>query len=123
MSLEDIPDSSLIALQSMTDGNGTTTYAYVPVGSFDPCNCRPLANSAIAYTYDELGRLAPRTVAGVETESFGFDAIGRLIGHTSELGAFTRDNTTASLPRCLSQLPIVDIADRDRPPGKRAGEL
>ncbi|MGH6779298.1 MAG: RHS repeat-associated core domain-containing protein, partial [Bradyrhizobium sp.] len=80
-------------LISMTDGNGTTTYAYVPVGSFGALQLQQesgsLANSAIAYTYDELGRLASRAVAGAGTESFGYDAIGRLTSHTSDLGSFT----------------------------------
>jgi RHS repeat-associated protein len=49
----------------------------------------PLANSAIAYAYDELGRLASRTVQGAGPETFAYDAIGRQITHGSDLGAFT----------------------------------
>ncbi|MHB8884742.1 MAG: RHS repeat-associated core domain-containing protein [Methylovirgula sp.] len=80
-------------LVSMTDGNGTTQYSYVPVGSLGALQLQqeasPLANSAITYTYDELARLVSRTVAGAGSESLGYDALGRLISHASDLGAFT----------------------------------
>lgn len=49
----------------------------------------PFANSAITSAYDELGRLASRTVQGAGAETFQYDAIGRLAGHGSDLGAFT----------------------------------
>jgi RHS repeat-associated protein len=48
----------------------------------------PLPNSAIAYAYDELGRLNSRTVAGAGAETFAYDTLGRLSGHTSDLGSF-----------------------------------
>jgi RHS repeat-associated protein len=77
---------------SMTDGNGTTQYAYVPVGALGALQLQqetsPLPNSAIGYAYDALGRLASRSVAGAGAESFGYDAIGRLTSHASDLGAF-----------------------------------
>ena len=80
-------------LLSMTDGTGTTTYAYVPVGSLGALRLAqeqsPLASSAIGYGYDALGRLVSRNVAGAGPESFGYDAIGRLTSHNSDLGAFT----------------------------------
>jgi YD repeat-containing protein len=47
------------------------------------------ASSTISYVYDQLGRLASRTVQGQGAESFGYDAIGRLTSHASDLGAFT----------------------------------
>jgi len=50
----------------MTDGNGTTSYAYVAVGALGALRLQqessPLASSTIAYAYDALGRLASRTV-------------------------------------------------------------
>jgi RHS repeat-associated protein len=49
----------------------------------------PLSNSAIAYIYDALGRMASRTVSGSGPETFQYDAIGRLITHASDLGSFT----------------------------------
>jgi RHS repeat-associated protein len=78
---------------SMTDGIGTTTYSYVPVGAPGALQRQqevgPLANAAIGYTYDALGRLASRTVTGAGVETFGYDAIGRLTSHASDLGSFT----------------------------------
>lgn len=45
---------------SMTDGNRTTSYSYIPVGSLGALQLQqesgPLSNSTIDYTYDELGR-------------------------------------------------------------------
>ena len=77
----------------MTDGNGTTSYTYVPVGSLGALKLQqetpPLAGSAITYAYDALGRLSSRTVTGAGAESFGYDMIGRLTSHTNDLGAFT----------------------------------
>ena len=48
----------------------------------------PLLNSAIAYAYDALGRLASSTVTGAGAETFGYDAIGRLVSHANDLGSF-----------------------------------
>jgi len=77
----------------MTNGNGTTQYTYVAVGSPGALRLQqesiPLPSSTIAYAYDALGRLASRTVAGEGAETFGYDAIGRLVSHASDLGAFT----------------------------------
>ena len=80
-------------LVSMTDGNGTTQYAYVAVGALGALRLQqessPLATSTIAYAYDALGRLSSRTVADEGAESFGYDSIGRLTSHASDLGSFT----------------------------------
>src|SRR5205807_5483308 len=48
-----------------------------------------LTSSAISSAYDELGRLASRTVQGAGAETFHYDAIGRLTTHASDLGSFT----------------------------------
>jgi RHS repeat-associated protein len=78
---------------AMTDGTGTTTYTYVPVGSDGALQRQqetpPLAGAAITYGYDALGRLASRTASGAGTETFAYDAIGRVVTHTSDLGSFT----------------------------------
>jgi RHS repeat-associated protein len=78
---------------SMTDGSGTTSYNYVSVGSLGALQLQqesgPLSNGTINYTYDELGRGASRTVAGAGAETFGYDPIGRLTSHASDLGSFT----------------------------------
>lgn len=78
-------------LTSMSDGSGTTQYAYGPVGSLGALQRQtettPLAT--ITTTHDALGRLSSRTVSGAGAESFAYDALGRLTGHASDLGAFT----------------------------------
>ncbi len=48
----------------------------------------PLADSTIDYAYDELGRVNSRTVEGAGAEIFGYDSLGRLTSHDSDLGAF-----------------------------------
>src|SRR5262249_38705423 len=77
---------------TMIDGTGTTQYSYVPVGSPGALQLQqetgPLANGAIAYTYDALGRVASRTVGGAGPEIFQYDAIGRLVEHAHDLGEF-----------------------------------
>jgi hypothetical protein len=77
----------------MTDGTGTTNYTYVPVGIPGALQLQqessPLTSSAITSTYDALGRLSMRAVAGSGAEAFGYDAIGRLTTHASDLGSFT----------------------------------
>jgi YD repeat-containing protein len=80
-------------IASMTDGSGTTQYTYYPVGSLGALQVQeqsgPLADSAIDYVYDELGRPASRTIAAEGAETFAYDAIGRLTNHNSDLGQFT----------------------------------
>lgn len=77
---------------SMSDGTGTTTYAYVPVGSDGALRKQtettPLASGVISYAYDALGRLSSRTVQGQGAETFAYDAIGRVNQHNSDLGSF-----------------------------------
>jgi len=77
----------------MTDGTGTRQYSYVPVGSLGALQLAqesgPLASSAITSAYDELGRLASRTVQGAGAETFAYDPISRLITHANDLGSFT----------------------------------
>jgi RHS repeat-associated protein len=80
-------------LVSMTDGNGTTQYNYVPVGSLGALQLQqeasPLAASAIAYAYDALGRLTSRTVGSAGAETFQYDTLGRLDAHAGDLGSFS----------------------------------
>ena len=77
---------------SMTDGTGTTSYSYVPAGSLGALQVQQETQptgASIAYGYDALGRLSSRTVTGSGPESFQYDALGRLVGHASDLGSFT----------------------------------
>jgi RHS repeat-associated protein len=80
-------------VSAMTDGTGTTQYSYQPVFSLGALQLQqeisPLASSAIAYTYDELGRVVSRAVAGAAAETWQYDALGRITNHGSDLGQFT----------------------------------
>jgi RHS repeat-associated protein len=80
-------------LVSRTDGEGTTQFAYGPAGSPGALQLQqettPLANGAVTYAYDALGRISSRTVQGQGSETFAYDALGRLSGHASDLGAFS----------------------------------
>jgi len=79
-------------LISMTDGTGTTHYAYYSPGSTGGLKrawtSGPfVANSTIFFSYDALGRLSGRKIPGGD-ETFGYDAISRLISHGTPLGTF-----------------------------------
>jgi YD repeat-containing protein len=73
----------------MSDGTGTTNYAYVPPGSLGALKLQSEAGpeGTISYTYDSLGRTTGRTVSG-QAETFQYDALNRLTGHTDPLGQF-----------------------------------
>ena len=79
-------------LLSMSDGTGMTSYTYVPADAPGALQLQqesgPLPNGTITYGYDVLGRVVSRTVGGAPSESFQYDAIGRLIGHADALGKF-----------------------------------
>ena len=76
---------------SMTDGSGTTTYSYKPVGGLGALQLAeedgPYNNDTIRYRYDALGRLTGRTVDS-STETFAYDKLDRITMHTSPLGTF-----------------------------------
>lgn len=78
-------------VKTMTDGIGTTTWTYVPVGTKGALSIEsevgPFANDATTNEYDEVGRLSSRTVSGV-TELWQYDAIGRVRQHTTPMGTF-----------------------------------
>ena len=79
---------------TMTDGTGLTTYSYFPVngalGSGQLATVEgPLANDAITYTYDELGRVKSRTLVGTtHASTYAYDSLGRLATQTTHFGAF-----------------------------------
>uniref|UniRef100_UPI0035AFE897 hypothetical protein n=1 Tax=Paenirhodobacter enshiensis TaxID=1105367 RepID=UPI0035AFE897 len=77
----------------MTDGIGTTEYSYVPPGAPGALSLSrrtgPLPDSEIGFAYDALGRVLSQTLQGSGPETFTYDAIGRLTGHGSDLGAFS----------------------------------
>ncbi|KAA3445852.1 peptidase C39 [Mesorhizobium sp. SARCC-RB16n] len=86
-------DTFFPRIASMTDGNGPTQYSYVAPFSQGALQLQqegsPTPSSSIVYSYDESGRPTSRTVAGSGPETFGYDAVGRMNAHTSDLGSFT----------------------------------
>ena len=85
-------DQTFPRLASVTDGTGTTTYSYVPVGQLGALQLQeesgPLPNGTTGYKYDRLGRVVGRSVGGASPETFQYDKIDRLVGHTDALGSF-----------------------------------
>jgi len=87
-------DTNYNRLLTMTDGIGTTAYAYYPMTNGQLGAGRlssvtsPLPNSAVTYNYDPLGRITNRAINGV-CQQLTFDALGRLNMETNALGAFT----------------------------------
>ena len=82
---------------SMTDGTGTTSYTYNPVpGSGTTTGAArlasmtgPLANSAVTYSYDELGRVLGTSINGsANASSVVYDALSRVTSATNPLGTF-----------------------------------
>jgi RHS repeat-associated protein len=86
-------DATYPRLATITDGTGTTSYAYLTVtsgqlgagqlASIDG----PLTNDTITYNYDELGRVASRSINAV-SQSTAYDPLGRVAGVTNVLGTF-----------------------------------
>jgi RHS repeat-associated protein len=85
-------DPAFPRLASVTDGTGTATYSYVPVGKPGALQLQeerlPLPNGTISYSYDALGRVVGRSVGGAAPETFKYDKIDRLVGHSDALGSF-----------------------------------
>jgi RHS repeat-associated protein len=101
-------------ITSRTDGTGTTQFTYVPIGSLGALQVQtesgPLADSTIASAYDELGRLASRTVQGAGAETFQYDALGRLSVHASDLGTFNLSYLGQTRQRTSRQLASSTLA-------------
>ncbi|PYM13244.1 MAG: hypothetical protein DME18_09465 [Verrucomicrobia bacterium] len=80
---------------TMEDGTGLTTFSYNPIigvsspgaGSLATID-GPLQNDTIAYTYDQLGRVARESINGASVAA-SWDAAGRLQQLTNVLGIFT----------------------------------
>jgi RHS repeat-associated protein len=91
-----IYDGTFPRVASMTDGIGTTTYAYNPVGGVGgnqlAAVTSPVAGQArltdtVAYTYDGLGRVVAQSVNGV-IEKRDYDALDRTTTVENALGKF-----------------------------------
>jgi RHS repeat-associated protein len=84
-------DAAYPRLTQMTDGQGSTAYAYHPAGGLGALQLAqedgPFANDVVATTYDALGRPSGRTVNG-QSETFAYDALGRRVQDQSPLGDF-----------------------------------
>ena len=81
-------------VSSMTDGTGTTLYAYNPVTASPSLGAGrlasvdgPLPNDKITYGYDELGRRISTAIDGVAS-TVTFDAAGRITTAANALGSF-----------------------------------
>lgn len=76
----------------MTDQFGTTTWTYKAVGSngalLPDVEDGPFGNDSITFAYDAAGRATSRTVSGTAAETFGYDLLGRMNSHVTELGSF-----------------------------------
>jgi len=106
-------------LLKMTDGIGTTNYAYNPVPSAPITTpvtganqlrsiSGPLAKAIVSYKYDELGRMTDSSVGAAlddpaNTSHVGYDALGRVTTATNPLGNFTYGyvNQTARLDHVI----------------------
>jgi RHS repeat-associated protein len=77
---------------AVTDGTGTTTLTYHPVGVLGAGQLAsvdgPLTNDTITYTYDDLERIATRQINGVGVTTT-YDALDRVNTETNVLGTFT----------------------------------
>lgn len=81
---------------AMTDGVGTTNWAYHPMGALGANLVKsvtsPVAGATVRdqvdYTYDALNREVSRSVNG-SNQGASFDALGRVTSETNALDAFT----------------------------------
>jgi RHS repeat-associated protein len=83
---ESVTYDVLDRVQTSTDGEGTTTYAFdtlARLGSVDG----PYANDTVSYTYDALSRLDTLTTPGSVTQSFHYDSDERLDTWTDVFGS------------------------------------
>jgi len=111
-------DTTYGRLATMTDGTGTTTYTFNPITGTPTLGAGqlasidgPLSNDTISYTYDELARLASRSINGTaNTVSMTYDSLGRVATAVSNLvGAFAYHYVNAT-----AQLSYVDYPNTQR---------
>jgi hypothetical protein len=88
-------DANYPRVTSMTDGIGTTTYAYNPINGSTALGAGklasvtgPLVNEMINYNYDELQRQVLVGINGVASK-VQYDPAGRPFAWTNALGSFT----------------------------------
>ena len=88
----------LVAIENKIGGSsaGRVEYGYHPITTLTgtlgagrvASISSPSANSMIGFLYDELGRVTQRNLPG-QTETWQYDALGRLSSHVNPLGTFT----------------------------------
>jgi RHS repeat-associated protein len=95
-------DQNYLRLATITDGSGTTRYAYHPItggpnpgGGLLASIDGPLTNDTITFGYDVLGRRISTAINGVAT-ALTYDAAGRSTGETNVLGSFAYAYANAS---------------------------
>jgi RHS repeat-associated protein len=88
-------DPTYSRIATMTDGTGSTAFAYNPITTTPALGAGrlasvsgPLPNSTITYSYDELARVTTRGLSTFSTTS-GYDLLGRLTSLASPPGSFT----------------------------------
>ena len=92
----------------MTDGSGTTSYSYGPLGAPGALQLATITTpfATMGYRYDLAGQTTAMTVAG-STETYRYDALGRLVTTSNDLGTFSYDylgETTAPTAEHLQGL-------------------
>jgi RHS repeat-associated protein len=98
---------------SMTDGVGSTSFSYVPVGSSGALQLAsssgPLSGLSAGYSYDALGRVFVMTYGTGGSQSFSYDPLGRMSIDSNSLGSFgytylgdTDQVATRSLTECVN---------------------
>jgi len=100
-------------LETMTDGTGTTGYAYHPVdgSTFGAGNLHtidgPLADDTIAHTFDSLGRPKSLSINGAAntTTVNSYDALSRVTQFTNPLGIFNQTYDPVNLMPKLTTAP------------------
>jgi len=96
-------DPAYQRLTSMTDGTGTTTYSYYPVGSLGADQLQsvtsPVAGTSntdiVTYSYDAQDRVVGMSIDGA-AQSIGYDAASRITSESNPLDAFTYSYTDAT---------------------------
>ncbi|MGI8485484.1 MAG: RHS repeat-associated core domain-containing protein, partial [Thermomicrobiales bacterium] len=81
---------------AMMDGSGTTAYGYNPVAAPPALGAGrlasidgALASDTITFSYDQLGRVANRSISGsANSETWTFDGLGRVSSDANKLGTF-----------------------------------
>ncbi|MFN9028169.1 MAG: hypothetical protein ACK5VX_18450, partial [Akkermansiaceae bacterium] len=96
-------------LATMSDGTGSTSYTYHPVGqpgALMPATIDgPLANDIIAFSYDAQSRLKTHSIHGsANTTSIdAYDNLGRITQLTNPLGTFQHTYDPVNLlPKTLT---------------------